>query len=910
MAARRLTARRLTEKRFQGGEETRQGERFFPDSENRRQSWYARPQISGPQTEEDGWTLVRNRKFKPHFRQPPGYHRNNLKTDSSFQAVGNRKKNWKEVVMGDSNANKEIFNHFFQVAYAPNSVRCSPLDQSSTLSTFIDSKSFVISLNNSVAKNSIMFSEWNKSKVITCFLNLEEGFWLSNILISEANLNRSSQQLWQFRVGSDWIIAFRNKNKFGPFVKLMISKNISNPKYFFIPCGFKFSGWLKLGNDLRSLCSPSSSAPAPHSPPVSIPPILPPPPPPAPSAAPPAPFLPLPFPPPPLSSPPPCISRWSRAILLDVSPGIAIWNSVLKWFCSSFRLTRFISIHPISKNQAIFFAVSDSEFNSILKSFSGFSGDSPCKISKWSEILYPNSPPVSWSDSGTWISVRELPHHLWSPTNFKIIGDRCGGLLEIHRDTIDELDFIQPKIRVRGPFPVDGLHCAVFLDGEERWLSLFSLGFSLPDTIFTDLKVSGDGQRLCGDPISDWTSWKLTECTPVSAQSLPFLASSVPTVSAQSHLPSPLPFPVCTSSVLSSADSAAPPLTSSYPLSLPLNPFCSFLPSHDLANPTSKSSILPYSTLHPCSSIPSPSSQPPAEPIWTSLLGPSEPFSSTTPNPNYDAINSLLVNPSPFLINTSPTQPNSAINVSLASPLEPLFCPIPNPSSEVLIPSQANQTPSLINSSLTHPIPSPIISGPPSNNFSNPIPLASLPNSLPCLSIPPLPPRPCHSADVSPAPRFDPSLCLPVNENLSSPPLSTLFSRQLQKKFKKKAKQIPFIRDPLHSNDRLLFSFNSNSESKVADQDDISSSRINKVKDAIVSGADNSNGATEDFLIEKIVSRINKEFNSNFTTIYSALRDVSEAMGVQFPTNDNLFVSKTCKIIEGHAEAFKDVENN
>lgn len=364
-------------------------------------------------------------------------------------------------------------------------------------------------------------------------MNVKEGLWLANILTTEAKIDRNSQQIWQFRSENDWTILIRNKNKAGTFLKLMVSKNRQNPKYLFIPGGKRYLGWIKLGGDIRLLISsqfsnacvhPSSSSPVSSSLVPTRTGILP---------SPPS-FASLLQPKqlcsetstPTLSSPVisalpalklsfPHNSRWSSALVFNVSNGLPIWFNILKWFCVTFKISDEISLLPISESQAIYFADSEDAASSILLSFESVIPPCALSIVPWSESIYPNSPPIGWSSTGEWVSVCFLPQHLWSTAIFQLIGDRCGGLLEIHGDTISERIFTNPLLRVRGP--LCGSDFWTLLEG--KWVQIRTHGKNPPAPATGLKKVSGSGKCFQRDfkpldpsssSVSIWPPWKLT----------------------------------------------------------------------------------------------------------------------------------------------------------------------------------------------------------------------------------------------------------------------------------------------------------------------------------------------------------------------------------------------------------------
>lgn len=52
--------------------------------------------------------------------------------------------------------------------------------------------------------------------------------------------------------------------------------------------------------------------------------------------------------------------------------------------------------------------------------------------------------------TGGWISISELPVNMWSKRNFERIANFCGGLIEIHEETMKMSNCLVAKIKARG----------------------------------------------------------------------------------------------------------------------------------------------------------------------------------------------------------------------------------------------------------------------------------------------------------------------------------------------------------------------------------------------------------------------------------------------------------------------------
>lgn len=106
------------------------------------------------------------------------------------------------------------------------------------------------------------------------------------------------------------------------------------------------------------------------------------------------------------------------------------------------------SIKPIQPNRAIL-AVREKLFIEHLckggkrQMFGSFS----LRLVKWSSEVSIKDPMVT--SYGRWIRVRNLPVDRWSMETFQIIGENCGGLVEIANKTLTRLDMLEASIKTK-----------------------------------------------------------------------------------------------------------------------------------------------------------------------------------------------------------------------------------------------------------------------------------------------------------------------------------------------------------------------------------------------------------------------------------------------------------------------------
>lgn len=164
----------------------------------------------------------------------------------------------------------------------------------------------------------------------------------------------------------------------------------------------------------------------------------------------------------------------------------------------------------------------------------------------------------------------------------------------------------------------------------------------------------------------------------------------------------------------------------------------------------------------------------------------------------------------------------------------------------------------------------------------------------------------------SPAMLTDPTGYIPPcsNSNIlcnQSKSLSSLSLRKLRRKFSKKAKRIPVNCDPASTNDRLIIFSDSTAISRADSGEDNCSVNNNPPVPIATMTPDTQLISVDANLIKDIANLVSKSLDGKFQTIFSNLKVVSEAMGVDIPFEDETFVANASLVIEGHAKAFDDI---
>ena len=140
------------------------------------------------------------------------------------------------------------------------------------------------------------------------------------------------------------------------------------------------------------------------------------------------------------------------------------------------KLGKIIDVVPITDDRAVVWCKNENEFKYVLKKGDLFRGRMFIgKIKKWNMYMHWEFTQIEARDS--WIGVEGLPLNLWNMEIFKMIGEACGGLLEVASET-NNISFLKyAKLKVKG-FSSGFLHPIVEVPcGKEIiHVGLFSLG--------------------------------------------------------------------------------------------------------------------------------------------------------------------------------------------------------------------------------------------------------------------------------------------------------------------------------------------------------------------------------------------------------------------------------------------------
>ncbi|KAI3864151.1 hypothetical protein MKW98_031743, partial [Papaver atlanticum] len=74
---------------------------------------------------------------------------------------------------------------------------------------------------------------WSGNKRRFCWINFRGGIWLARLLKREANGGDGKLSKWNFRENEDWMLAVREENVYGEFIRLQVSHNKAYPDTLF-----------------------------------------------------------------------------------------------------------------------------------------------------------------------------------------------------------------------------------------------------------------------------------------------------------------------------------------------------------------------------------------------------------------------------------------------------------------------------------------------------------------------------------------------------------------------------------------------------------------------------------------------------------------------------------------------------
>ena len=113
------------------------------------------------------------------------------------------------------------------------------------------------------------------------------------------------------------------------------------------------------------------------------------------------------------------------------------------------KVGRCLEVVPFTDDRAVFWCVNEREMKTILDRSELYKGkDFLAKIKKWNVYLHWEY--VQIEAKYSWIGVDGLPLNLWNLDTFQLIGEACGGLLEVARETKDQSFLMFAKLKVKG----------------------------------------------------------------------------------------------------------------------------------------------------------------------------------------------------------------------------------------------------------------------------------------------------------------------------------------------------------------------------------------------------------------------------------------------------------------------------
>ena len=125
--------------------------------------------------------------------------------------------------------------------------------------------------------------------------------------------------------------------------------------------------------------------------------------------------------------------------------------------------------------RVVIWCVNEWEIKTILERSDLYKGrEFLAKIMRWNMFLHWEY--VQIEAKFSWIRVDGLPLNLWNLDTFKLIGEACGGLLEVARETSEQTFLMYAKLKVKGHMsgfldPIVGIPC----EDEIVHVGLFSL---------------------------------------------------------------------------------------------------------------------------------------------------------------------------------------------------------------------------------------------------------------------------------------------------------------------------------------------------------------------------------------------------------------------------------------------------
>ena len=167
------------------------------------------------------------------------------------------------------------------------------------------------------------------------------------------------------------------------------------------------------------------------------------------------------------------IKDWKKAVTIFRS------NTRMPWREISRKLEILIKwkaeVSQLATDRAIFWCFEEKELNGLLlKPEQLSSNNTYVKMKKWKKEDHWENLQIGVRYS--WIGIEGLPLKMWNIHVFKVIGEACGGLLEVLGETLQKLYLGYVKLKIKG-FETCMMNAVIEIlcEGEKVYLGAFSI---------------------------------------------------------------------------------------------------------------------------------------------------------------------------------------------------------------------------------------------------------------------------------------------------------------------------------------------------------------------------------------------------------------------------------------------------
>ncbi|KAI3913093.1 hypothetical protein MKW98_007109 [Papaver atlanticum] len=323
------------------------------------------------------------------------------------------------------------------------------------------------SMGKKGSRNVLHLAIWSGIHRRFCWLIFRDGVWLSRLLKREAKGGDGKIIRWNFREEEDWMCATRQENEKGQFIRLLVSHNREYPDTLIFPIGDNGDGWWEIGVLLEKLLfsytkplgikvteklTPwtvsnawTDSKSKDNLQQVMQPQTV-------------------------IQSNQDLNSLWQITLVVELASREFEWKKVGLWIMEKFDWVYGFDLQTIDEIKAVFTVETTAEFLRV-KEFSNWKlGDIEIFVYPWfvgiNGIINPNS----GISSKVWVGVKGIPYNLCNYSNYKAIGDKFGGRVEVCSDTSTAMDLSEVRVRVKGTVR-EGSWCEeIMLNHQSIWV--------------------------------------------------------------------------------------------------------------------------------------------------------------------------------------------------------------------------------------------------------------------------------------------------------------------------------------------------------------------------------------------------------------------------------------------------------